>query len=106
MQKLHKQVEGKVDLVVSSSVEAVVPTLHVVVGSDRQLVDRPPSGRPHCTGNPVAFHVLNKCFQASGEGAVFEMLEHRQNPGLRLERQGHQLFDVLVRTAVGQVGWL
>ena len=104
MQQLHKQVEGKVDAVVGSSIEAVVPTLDVVVDSDRQHVNRPRSGRPHFTGNPVVFHVLYKCFRASGAGAVFETLEFWQNSGCRQERQRHQLSDIVVGTAVSPVG--
>ena len=107
MQQLHKQVEGQVDTVVGSLIEAVVPTLNDVVGSYRQHVDRPRS-----RGHTVLEIQLFSTYWTSVSwlvvrASIFETLEFWQNSGFRQERQHRQLSDVLVHVgmAVSPVGW-
>ena len=76
MQQLHWQVEGQVDAVVCSLIEAVVPSLNIVVGSDGQHVNRPAGRRLHCASSLGVSCVLDKFPKSGGSGTVTEMLEH------------------------------
>jgi len=58
-QELHHHVERDV-AAPSDAVDALLPTLKVVVRSDVSLVDREGRRRPHGTGKPRRLHVLEQ----------------------------------------------
>ena len=63
------------DAVVCLSIEAVMPTLNVIVGSNGQHEDGPAGRRPHCASNPGVSYALNNFPKTGGVGAVTETLE-------------------------------
>jgi len=61
--------------VVCPAIEAVVPSLNVVVCSNGQHEGGPAGRRPHCTSNPGVSYEIDKFKKTGSGGAVTETLE-------------------------------
>jgi len=60
VQQHDQHIQGQLTLPLGASVEAIVPTFHVVVGSDGLKVNAPGCGGPGGACNPGPFNVLGQ----------------------------------------------